>query len=57
VAAELLALAGDNPRAVVWAPEDRAFDVPDELAEAYVAPAKAKKATKAAKATPPPKEE
>lgn len=52
----LLDLVPDNPRAIVWVGDERAVDVPDDIAEKFLAPlAKAaKKATKAAKATPPP---
>lgn len=45
---------GLDPRVVVWVPGDRAFDVPEDVANKYVEPEKPKRARKAAKAAPPP---
>ena len=52
----LLEMVPDSPRDIVWVPEERAVDVPEEVAEKFLAPKKAAKKTaaKAAKATPPP---
>ena len=50
----LLAMVPDNPRAIVWVGDERAVDVPEEIAERFTAPAPIKKATKAAKAAPAP---
>lgn len=54
----LFALLGEDAdqRLIVWVPGERAVDVPEEIAEAYMkanAP-KTSKATKAAKAAPAP---
>jgi len=50
----LLALVPDNPRVIVWVGDERAVDVPDEVADQFMAPPAPKKATKAAKTAAPP---
>lgn len=50
----LLDMVPDNPRVIVWVGDERAVDVPDHIAEAFISPAPVKKATKAAKAAPAP---
>lgn len=50
----LLDMVPDDPRVIVWVGDERAVDVPDEVAERFMAPAPAKKATKSAKSAPPP---